>query len=123
MIFLLGNLLAILAAGNLGYLLAHIFTLVAFVLLRRDRPAAPRPVRVHDAFVPIALILAAVLGVVLVVGASGFEITGYGGAREIVIAGAILAASIVLYLVRRLVQDRERLRLREPEPVPPARPS
>ena len=29
----------ILAAGNLGYILAHVFALTGFLLLRRDRPA------------------------------------------------------------------------------------
>ena len=118
LIFLLGNLLAILAAGNLGYVLSHILTLVAFVLLRRDRPGLARPVRVHNAFVPIALTLAVLLSVVLVVGAGGFEITGYGGTREIVIACAILAISMVLYIVRRVIQDREPLRLRDISDVP-----
>lgn len=113
LIFLLGSLLAILAAGNLGYLLAHIFTLVGFVLLRRDRPDLYRPVRVHRVFVPITLVLAAMLGLELVVGAGAFEITGYGGTREILIAVGILASSVVLYAVRRVVQDREPFRLRE----------
>ena len=40
-----GYPLDILAAGNLGYMLAHVFALTAFLLLRRDRPNWPRPIR------------------------------------------------------------------------------
>ncbi len=43
LIFLLGNLPAILAVGNLGYLLAHIFTLGAFVLLSCAGVETPTP--------------------------------------------------------------------------------
>jgi amino acid transporter len=43
LVLVVGSLLAILAAGNLGYLLSHVLALSAFVLLRRDRPRHPRP--------------------------------------------------------------------------------
>ena len=39
-----GYPLDILAAGNLGYMLAHVFALSGFLLLRRDRPNWPRPI-------------------------------------------------------------------------------
>ena len=35
----------ILAVGNLGFLLAHVLALSGFLLLRRDRPRWPRPIR------------------------------------------------------------------------------
>ncbi len=35
----------IIAAGNLGYMLSHVFALTGFLLLRRDRPAWPRPIK------------------------------------------------------------------------------
>ena len=40
-----GYPLDILAAGNLGYMLAHVFALSGFLLLRKDRPKWPRPIR------------------------------------------------------------------------------
>ncbi len=112
--FFVGSILAIVAAGNLGYVLAHFFAVTGFVLLRRDRPHWPRPIRLPDPFVPIAAVLGGGLAFILVVGATGFELTGYGGAKELAIALGILGASIVLFLFRRLVQDREKVTLREP---------
>jgi len=101
LIVLLGDLLAILAAGNLGYVLAHVLALTAFVLLRRDRPDAPRPIRLPGVFVPLAAALAAVLAVTLVVGALSFDVTGYGGTAELLVALGVLALSVVLYAATR----------------------
>jgi hypothetical protein len=53
------------------------------------------------------------LAVVLVVGAANFDVTGYGGTKELGIAIAILGSSVLLYLFRHLVQDATGLRLRE----------
>jgi amino acid transporter len=117
LLFLLGSTLAIVAAGNLGYVAAHVFALVALLLLRRDRPDAPRPVRLPRPLVVAVGALAAFLAFVAVVGAASFELTGYGGVRELVVALAILAGSLALYAFRRVVQDGERVRLREREPL------
>ncbi len=62
--------------------------------------------RVHGAFVPIALSLAVLLSVILVVGAGGFDITGHVGTREIAIACAILAISVVLHRAPRRPRPR-----------------
>ena len=47
-IFLLlyfGNIYFILAAGNLGYMFSHVLALSGVLLLRRDRPNWPRPIK------------------------------------------------------------------------------
>ena len=41
------SLLFILVAGNIGYVLSHVFALSGFLLLRRDRPDWPRPFRLR----------------------------------------------------------------------------
>jgi amino acid transporter len=115
LLFLLGSTLAIIAAGNLGYVGAHVLALTAFVLLRRDRPDAPRPFRLSRPLALLVGLLAVGLAVVLVVGATSFELTGYGGGREFAIALGILGLSVALYAYRRVVQDGEPLRLREPD--------
>ena len=115
LVFYVGSTLAIVAAGNLGYVAAHVFALTGFLLLRRDRPGWPRPIRVARPFLGIALVLAVLLSVLIGVGATSFALTGYGGGRELAIALAILGGSLVLFAFRRVVQDREPLRLREPE--------
>jgi len=107
------NPLAIIATGNLGYLVAHVFALSAFVLLRRDRPSWTRPIRLPNAFVAVAGALAVFVAVVVVVGASSFSITGYGGTKELLIALALLASSVLLYAYRRRVQDGSRFSFRE----------
>jgi hypothetical protein len=61
----------------------------------------------------LAGLLALLLAVLVGVGATSFELTGYGGGKELAIALAILGSSILLYAVRRVVQDGSRLRLRE----------
>jgi len=114
LVFLLGSTLAIVAAGNLGYVLAHVFALSALLLLRHDRPQWPRPIRLGRAEVLAVALLAAALTVLLTVGSVSFELTGYGGRDELATAIALLLGSIVLYAYRRVIQDREPLRLRDP---------
>ncbi|MFD4955902.1 APC family permease [Streptomyces sp. NPDC058451] len=99
--------LAIIVTGNLGYILTHILAISGFALLRRDRPDLARPIRLPDFFVPLAWFLTALLAVILVVGATGFSITGYGGFRELGIAVGVLAAAVLLWEYRRRVQDRD----------------
>lgn len=113
LVFLLGSTLAIVAAGNLGYVAAHMFALVALLLLRRDRPRWPRPVELGRPELIAVGALAALLAVLCAVGATSFELTGYGGGRELVIAAAILLGSILLYGFRRRVQDGDPVRMRE----------
>lgn len=117
LVFLLGSTLAIIAAGNLGYVLAHVLALSALLLLRRDRASWPRPIRLRRAELVLVGALLAVLTAVLAVGATSFELTGYGGRRELAIAIGLLFGSIFLYAYRRVIQDRERLGLRDPPPL------
>src|SRR3712207_3942263 len=73
-VWFVGNIFGILAASNLGYVLAHFFAITAFILLRRDRPEWPRPIRLPAVWVPIAWVLAAFCAVVTVVGFGWFQI-------------------------------------------------
>ncbi len=57
LVLFVGNTLAILLAGNLGYMSAHVFALTAFLLLRKDRPQWPRPIRLPSPWVLIAALL------------------------------------------------------------------
>jgi len=114
LLFLLGSTLAIIAAGNLGYVLAHILALSALLLLRRDRPTWSRPIRLAWAELALVTLIIGALTVMLVVGATSFELTGYGGRDELAFAVGLLIGSLLLFAYRRIVQDRGRLRLREP---------
>ena len=107
-----GNALAVIVAGNVGYVLAHLLAVTGFVVLRKDRPDAARPIRLGRGWVAIAISLALFDGLILVVGTTGASITGYGGLKEVGIAVAVLAISQVLFRLRRL-QDRA-----QPAPAP-----
>lgn len=93
--------LAIIVTGNLGYILTHIFAVSGFFLLRKDRPNAKRPVRLPNFFVPLSIVLTVVLVLILVVGATGFSITGYGGFKELAIAIGVLTAGVIIWLFTR----------------------
>jgi amino acid transporter len=119
LVFFVGNILAIYVVGNLGYILAHAFALSAFVLLRKDRPDWPRPIKLSPIFVPIALALAAINVFLCVIGVWYTELLGYGGTKEVLYGVGILALSILLFLFRRIVQDGERPHWREETPTMP----
>ena len=97
--------LAIIVTGNLGYVLTHVLAVSGFALLRKDRPDAVRPIRLPNIFVPISIVLAILLAVIVVVGATGFSITGYGGVLELSIAIGILALGVVIWAFVR-ARDR-----------------
>ena len=101
-----GYPLDILAAGNLGYILAHVFALSGFLLLRRDRPNWPRPIKLSAAWVPIAGLLAAVNLLFIVTGAFIYaDKYGYGWDKTR-IGIVVLAVGLLLYIWRRVVEDR-----------------
>lgn len=119
LVLFVGNILAILVAGNLGYMSAHFFALTAFLLLRRDRKRWPRPIRMPSFWIGIAAVLAAVNAFFIIIGASNSSLTGYGGQKELWIGVGVLLFSVVLYLYRRIVQDGERPHWRETTPETP----
>jgi amino acid transporter len=121
-VLFVGNIFGILAASNIGYVLANAFAIAAFVLLRKDRPNWPRPIKLPSYWVPIAVVLCAAFVLFSVVGIGWFQIAagGYGKGAQIKIIGfAILAISLLLFLFRRIVQDRERPHWREETPTVP----
>jgi amino acid transporter len=108
-------------AGNLGYMAAHFFALTGFILLRKDRPNWPRPIRLAAPWVGIAALLAATNAFFIIIGASNPSLTGYGGTKEVWYGIGVLLVSIVLFIFRRAVQDKRPIRLREDTPdMPPA---
>jgi amino acid transporter len=121
-----GYPLDILAAGNLGYMLAHVFALAGFLMLRKDRPNWPRPIRLASAWMPIAALLAAINLAFIVVG--GFIYSGgflgidtqYGyGWDKTRIGLIVLAVGLLLYIWRHVVEDRTGVPLREETPTMP----
>ena len=121
LVLFIGNIYGILAASNLGYVLAHMFALSGFVLLRKDRPNWPRPIKLGAIWTPIAGLLAVWCLILTVVGFAYFDTAGggYGGTKEKVIGIGVLVIGILLFFFRRIVQDKERIHWREDTPLMP----
>jgi amino acid transporter len=119
LIFFLASPLAILVAGNLGYMSAHFFAITAFLLLRRDRPAWPRPIKLPSIWIPIAVVISVLNAIIIAVGASSASLTGYGGKKELWIGIGVLLISVLLFVYRRVVQDHAPVKLRETPPSSP----
>jgi amino acid transporter len=114
LVLFVGNILAILVAGNLGYMSSHFFALTGFLLLRKDRPNWPRPIRLARPWLGVAALLAAINAFFIIIGASNPSLTGYGGTKETWNGVGVLLISVVLFVYRRAVQDKAPVHLREP---------
>ena len=120
-VLFIGNIFGVLAASNLGYVLAHMFALSGFVLLRRDRPKWPRPIQLSGIWTGIAGLLAVWCLVLTVVGFGWMQVAagGYGDEKEKIIGVSVLVIGILLFFFRRVVQDRESIHWREETPTMP----
>jgi amino acid transporter len=67
----------ILAVGNLGFMLAHVLALSGFLLLRRDRPHWPRPIRLGAFWKGVAGLACLANLAFVVFGLIGLPMTGY----------------------------------------------
>ncbi len=119
LVLFISSNLAILYMSNIGYVLAHCFAVSGFVLLRRDRPNWPRPVKLAGYWVAIAAFMALFIAFILVVGALAPHLNGYGTWTDFGIGVGILIASVLLFVFRRVVQDGESLHFREAIPQSP----
>jgi amino acid transporter len=119
LVLIIKSNLAILYMSNIGYVLAHVFALSGFLLLRRDRPNWPRPIRIANGWVPVVAFLVVLNAFFLVVGALAPHLNGYGSWADFAIGVGILFASLLLFIYRHAVQDREPVRFREDVPLVP----
>lgn len=118
LILFVASNLAILYMSNIGYVFSHVLALSAFLLLRKDRPRWPRPIRVGPVWVALAGVffilnlafvifgvtqqkLAALLG--------GYKFGGY----PFYLGIGVLVLSVLLYFYRRAVQDRKPITFRD----------
>jgi amino acid transporter len=119
LILLLGaSNLAILYMSNIGYVLAHVFALTGFLLLRRDRPDWPRPIKVGGAWIPIAWLLAAFNLFLVIWGVTQSDLAAFVGFYEfagapLVIGIGVLVVAVGLFFYRRIVQDKAKLTFRD----------
>jgi amino acid transporter len=119
LVILIKSNLAILYMSNIGYVLCHVFALSGFLLLRRDRPNWPRPIKIADWWMPIVGVLLVANIVFLLVGSLAPKLNGYGTWTDFWIGIGVLVASLLLFFFRRIVQDGESVHWSEPTPSVP----
>ena len=125
LIMAFAGVLEILAVSNVGYVFATCTALSAFMLLRRDRPQWPRPIRLPNFWVPLAAVLFLINLTFLVFGgfiySGGFlGIDGYGYGWDKTRSGPAGPAGGADPVHRRhVVQDKIPLKLREQVPATP----
>lgn len=122
LILFVGSVLAVLVAGIIGIIVAHILALSAYVMLRRRKVFPNRGTKLSPIWTAIGGIICVINLIVLVLGSLNAEVTGYGTIRELLLGLSILAISVLLYIYRRVVQDKKKLVMRDPVPVDPEHP-
>jgi amino acid transporter len=117
--------LKILVFSNFGYVLCHVFATSGFMLLRKDRPGWPRPIKVSNVWVSICCGLFIFDLVLLVVGSANVGLA-YGASTQSTLLPSIIVLLIALglYIFRVTVQDKRKLSMRlwapsMPDEVPP----
>lgn len=113
LVFFIANPVGIYATANLGYFVMMFFVLTGFLLLRKDRPSWPRPIRLGRVWIPIAIVLSALTVVLTLVGAWRTDLTGYGTKAQLAIGVGVLLLSVVLWLYRQRVEDRRPIQWRD----------
>jgi amino acid transporter len=112
--------LKILVFSNFGYVLCHVFATSGFVLLRRDRPQWPRPIKVSSIWVSICCALFVFDLVLLIFGSANVGLA-YGASTRSTLVPSILILVIALglYVFRVVVQEKKPLQMRLPAPTVP----
>jgi amino acid transporter len=130
LLFQFPSVFFILAVGNLGFLVAHVLALSGFLLLRRDRPRWPRPLRLGPVWLAVAAVAALANLAFVVFGVVGLRMTGYafdasmtnpsGWMGRIVVVGiATLVVGCAGYVVAQRQHGR-RFSLTDPSDEEPA---
>jgi amino acid transporter len=105
----------IILASNLGYILAHSLGNLSFIILRKTRPDAIRPYKLRGPiWVPLAVFLMCFHLYILYAGIFNPGLAGYGGLKETLIGAAILCSGLILWVIRVVFQDHQKLHWREP---------
>jgi amino acid transporter len=120
LVFFISNPVGIYATANLGYFVMIFFVLTGFLLLRRDRPGWPRPIRLGPIWVPIAAVLSVVTVVLMTLGAWRTDLTGYGTKTQLAVGIAVLLLAIVFWIYRQVVEERGPVQWRDRSVPDPA---
>ena len=120
LILFISSNLAILYMSNIGYVLCNVFALSGFLLLRKDRPNWPRPFRVSGVWLGIVRsCCCATASRSWSSGPARRHSNGYGTWTDFSIGVGVLAASMLLFFYRRIVEDKEKVHWKEETPTMP----
>jgi amino acid transporter len=130
MLFAFPTLFFIIATGNLGYMLSHVLALSGVILLRKDRPDWPRPIKLHSGWMWLAGILCIANALFIVFGVWYLKLTGYffdTGFTDatyyinegILVGVGVLVVGVLGYIVAQL-QWGKPVRLRDPSDEKPS---
>ena len=130
LILYFGNIFFILAAGNFGYMFSHVLALSGVLLLRKDRPNWPRPIKLAKPWMVAAGFFAIANLVFIVFGLAFMDYTGYLWNADftdawaklpemIGVAVGSLAAGVIGYVIAQRQHGRP-FRWREPSDEAPS---
>jgi amino acid transporter len=99
LLFLFPSIFFVLAAGNLGYMLSHVLALTGFLLLRRDRPDWPRPLKHGPIWVVLAALFAVFNILCIIFGVLFLKYTGYAWNYDFTDADAFVPRILLVGLL------------------------
>ena len=115
-VILLNSVIGIVAASNMAYFVVVILALAGVIALRRVMPDRLRPIRLHRGSLILAGTFAVINTILLVIGSTSFQESGYGGWNDFFVGLGALILGIVLYLWRTIVEDRGKVVWRDTSP-------
>ena len=93
------NVINMVGASTIGYLMVWMILPIAYILLRRDPSHAARPFKLPAFFIPLAAVFAVFNALLLLVG--GFQWGGFAPTQPFVMGFLIMFTFVPFYLVRR----------------------
>src|SRR5260370_8113044 len=105
---------------KMGVMVFHVLAVGGFLVLRRDRPNWPRPIKVGPVWLGIAAVLVVFNTVLIAFGIFNPTLTGYGTWTDMFIGVGVLVGSVLLFFYRRIVQDKAQIKFREDVPDMPS---
>ena len=94
------NIVNLIAASNVGYMIVWMLLPIGYIMLRFQQPGTPRPFNLSNAFIPVAVAVCLFNWFLMFVG-------GLQWGKQVMVTGTIIQLMFIpFYLYRRHVQDK-----------------